>query len=132
MIALEPGLRRELTRWGLCGAVVIALHGGLAAAVMLWPDDSAPAGAASVVMMELAPLAQEAAAIVAPVEPRLTIAAALPSATSVAARTTEASLRSRAEWTGSSSLPIHSVVDTTSTPAFRDGARSRPPCAARS
>ena len=49
-----------------------------------------------------------AAAIVAPVEPGLTIASARPSATSAAARTTEASFLARTAGTGSSSLPIHS------------------------
>ena len=49
-----------------------------------------------------------AAAIVAPVEPALTIAAERPSATSAAARTTEASFFARTAATGSSSLPIHS------------------------
>ena len=58
-----------------------------------------------------------AAAIVAPVEPWLTIASALPSATSRAARTTEASFFARTAGTGSSSLPIHSVVGTTSIPS---------------
>jgi len=73
-----------------------------------------------------------AAAIVAPVEPRLTIAAALPAATSAAARTIEDSLRSRTAWTASS-LPIHSVVGITSipgtpsSPSERCGPKTRTP-----
>ncbi len=58
-----------------------------------------------------------AAAIVAPVEPQLTIASAASSATSRAASTTEASGLARTAGTGSSSLPIHSAVATTSTPS---------------
>jgi hypothetical protein len=74
-----------------------------------------------------------AAAIVAPVEPALTIAAELPSATSPAARTTEASLLARTAPTGSSSLAIHSEVWTTSTPSTpsspsaRSGPNTRTP-----
>ena len=58
----DHGLRRELMRWLICGAIVISLHAGVVAAALYWPDDSAPAGAATV-MVELAPLAQESAAM---------------------------------------------------------------------
>ncbi len=61
--------------------------------------------------------ANSAAVIVAPVDPALTMAAELPSATSAAAITTEAPGVERTAATGSASLAIQPPVGTTSTPS---------------
>jgi hypothetical protein len=60
--------------------------------------------------------ANRAAVIVAPVEPALTSELQPPAATAAAARTTDASGVERTAATGSASLPIHSVVGSTSIP----------------
>src|SRR4051794_28519749 len=68
--------------------------------------------------------ANSAAVIVAPVGPALTSAAERPSATSAAARTTEAPGRDRTAATGSSEFVISSSAATSSTPSrFRTSAR---------
>ncbi len=59
--------------------------------------------------------ANSAAVIVAPVEPGLASASERPAATSAAARTIDVSGRERTARTGSSSLPITSLVSMTST-----------------
>jgi protein TonB len=50
--------RRELLRWTLCGAIVLAAHGGLAAAFIEWHDPMSDAGdpGTGTVMIELSPL----------------------------------------------------------------------------
>ena len=56
----DPG--REIALWISSALLVIALHGGIALAISSWSDVADPGGAASAVMVEMAPLAAESAA----------------------------------------------------------------------
>jgi periplasmic protein TonB len=58
VITLTAEDRRELARWIMCGAIVLAAHAGIATAFMQWHDpiyDEGDAGAGTVVI-ELSPL----------------------------------------------------------------------------
>ena len=56
------GYGRELTLWAVSAAIVIAAHGGIAAALAAWTETSDPSGSTTAILVELAPLAPEAAA----------------------------------------------------------------------
>jgi protein TonB len=47
---------RELTRWVVCGVLVLAAHGGAAAVFSTWRESSPPGEAAPAIMVELAPV----------------------------------------------------------------------------
>jgi protein TonB len=56
MMSLAADSRRELLRWALCGAIVLAAHGSIAAAMVYWRDlDESDAPAAALVV-DLAPM----------------------------------------------------------------------------
>ena len=48
--------RSDLLRWIFSGALVLAAHGGLAAAMAQWNEPNEPAESASAIVIELAPL----------------------------------------------------------------------------
>ncbi len=67
-----------------------------------------------------------ALAMAAPVLPALTMAAALPSRTASAARTSEASFFRRTPWPGSSCIPMTSLAGTTSSSEVSPISSGRP------
>ena len=56
MTVLTSEDRGDLLRWIFSGALVLAAHGGLAAAMAQWSDPLEPAESASAIVIELAPL----------------------------------------------------------------------------
>jgi protein TonB len=60
--AIDRSFSRELALWVGSAVLVIAAHGGLAAALTTWSDAEDPRGSASAILIELAPLASDAAA----------------------------------------------------------------------
>jgi periplasmic protein TonB len=55
-LALAADTRRELQRWALCGAIVLAAHGGFAAAMVHWRDVDEPDDPAAAIVIDLAPM----------------------------------------------------------------------------
>jgi len=53
--------RREILLWTVSAVAVLAAHGGIVAALSSWSDPDDPGGAASAVMIEMAPIAAESA-----------------------------------------------------------------------
>jgi protein TonB len=56
MISLAADTRRELTRWALAGAIVLAAHGGFAAGMMYWRDTDDADDPAAAIVIDLAPM----------------------------------------------------------------------------
>ena len=56
MIGLATEDRRDLVRWIICGAIVVLVHAGVAAAMMRWHDLAEAADPASAIVIELAAL----------------------------------------------------------------------------
>jgi protein TonB len=61
-----PRLRHRLTAdvllWAGSAVVILAAHGGIAAAIANWPQPSDPSGATTVAIIELTPISDESAA----------------------------------------------------------------------
>jgi protein TonB len=56
MMTLAADTRRELMRWALAGAVVLAAHGGFAAGMMYWRDTDDSDDPAAAIVIDLAPM----------------------------------------------------------------------------
>ena len=63
MSAPGRGYRREMIRWVGSAAIVLAAHGGMGAVITSWSDTADAGGAASAILIDLAPLSSQAAAL---------------------------------------------------------------------
>jgi protein TonB len=59
---LRQTLTADVLLWTACAIVVLVAHGGIAAALVNWPQIADPSGAATAIMVELAPVSSESAA----------------------------------------------------------------------